>query len=61
MHNTVRTFVLFSCIISRIAGLPAGYLPHPGVPPSLGSRSIFSEHPASPGSGSVTLPSLDGT
>ena len=46
------------CIIS-ISGIPPGALfPHPpGTNPNaLSQRSIFSEHPATPGSGSITLP-----
>ncbi|KAK2181862.1 hypothetical protein NP493_378g01020 [Ridgeia piscesae] len=46
-----------------LAGYPPGYLPHPpSYTPSLAlsQRSMFSENPATPGSGSITLPgSLD--
>ena len=42
-----------------LAGLtPGAFLPHPpgSNPNALSQRSIFSEHPATPGSGSITLP-----
>ena len=46
-------------ILLSILGFPPGALfphPHSTNPNALSQRSIFSEHPATPGSGSITLP-----